>query len=606
MGQPETGTPTSEPLPRPALRSRVTIVLVVLGVGSLLVAATMPWWGRISGPISPFFWHGIAAGLALLIAGLIGLRWRSSRAVAHLLLSASILYFIAYLWFSGDSLAFTVGLLTGGLWLGISGHAVVAFPEGRLRSTLERRVVGGIYAWSFGSLITVPFIDVRQLGCADCPAHVLLVGHSPQVATFLVVASSIIPIIATSAVLVVLARRWLNATNPERRVLAPVYLALAINVVTAIALYTADALFAGGAISETAIEIVVIVERTSLALLPLGVLAGIIRSVMARSAVGNLLVRITAGRVPSELERDVAWALGDPGLVLATRGRGAASFLDPAGREIDLSAAKPGEVTYVSAPGEDEVALLHDRFLAAEQPELLDAAVAATRMALENLRLSESMALIQAVPAGLAERLQREGLRIGETGRRSVTILMSDIRDYSTLAERADPIGLAAQLHEHRGAMSRVISGHGGTVMQYVGDSVFAVFGVPMPVADHARSAVLAGFEMQRDQRRINEAWRARGVAEFPIGIGITTGDVAAGLLGSEQHIEYSVVGDVVNLAQRIQGWAANGELVIDDATYAAVKSSMRATPLAPQTVKGRTGTVVAYRMDLEPPEHAQ
>lgn len=567
-------------------------------MGSLLVAATMPMWWRFGGPASHFFWHGIASGLTLLLSGLIALRWRGSRAVAHLWLGASILYFIAYLGFSGDRLAFTVGLLLSGLWLGISGHAVVAFPEGRLRSTLERRVVGGIYAWSFGSLITVPFIDVRQVGCADCPAHVLLVEHVPAVATFIVVASAVIPVIVTSAVLVVLVRRWLHATNPERRVLAPMYLALAVNVVTAIALYVADALFTAGAVSEQAREIAVIVERTSLALLPLGMLAGIIRGVMARSAVGNLLVRIAAGRVPAELERDVAWALGDPGLVLATRGRGAASFVDSAGRDVDLSGVSSDEVTFVSAPGEDEVALLHDPFLGAEQPELLDAVVAATRMALENRRLTESVALIQAIPAGLAERLQREGLRIGETERRSVTILMSDIRNYSTLAERGDPIGLAAQLHEHRGAMSRAISGHGGTVMQYVGDSVFAVFGVPMPLADHARRAVLAGFDMQREQRRINEAWRARDLAPFPIGIGITTGDVAAGLLGSEQHIEYSVVGDAVNLAQRIQGWAADGELVIDDATYAAVKSSVRAVPVAPQTVKGRTGAVVAFRID--------
>ena len=565
---------------------------------SLLVAATAPLWWRFGGPVSPLFWHGIASGLALLLAGLVGLRWRSSRAVAHLLLGASVLYFVAYLSFSGDTLAFTVGLLAEGAWLTVAGHAVVVFPEGRLRSSLERSVVVAIYAWSIGVRLALPFIDPRQIGCEDCPGHVLLVEYIPGVATFTSFADSIIPIGVTIGVLVVLTRRWRQATSPERRVLAPMYLALAINLVTVIALGAALALFAAGAISDDDREIAIIVERTSLALLPLGMLAGIIRGVLARSAVGNLLVRIAAGRVPDELERDVAWALGDPGLVLATRTGGAASFVDSAGREIDLTQATPDEVAYVSGPGGDEVALLHDRFLAADQPDLLDAVVAATRMALENRRLTESMALIQAVPAGLAERLQRNGLRIGHTDRRSVTILISDIRDYSTIAERADPIALASQLHEHRVAMNRAIARHNGTVMQFVGDSVFAVFGVPLPVEDHATSAVLAGAEMQQSQRRMNENWQTAGLPEFPIGIGVTTGDVAAGLLGSEEHVEYSVVGDVVNLAQRIQAWAAPGDVVVDEATYAAIKPSVRAVALSPQRVKGREAIVAAYRIE--------
>jgi class 3 adenylate cyclase len=456
-----------------------------------------------------------------------------------------------------------------------------------------------MYAWSLGFRLFVPFIDPRELGCADCPAHVLLVESNHDVATFIGRADSIIPIVVTIGVLVVLARRWRHATNPERRVLSPVYLVLGINVVTAITLFVADALLIAGALSEADHEIAIIVERTSLALLPIGMLVGMIRGVLARSAVGNLLVRVAAGRMPDELERDAAWALGDPGLVLAIRGRGADSFVDSAGREVDLAGARPEEVTYVSAPGEDEVALLHDRFLGVDQPDLLDAVVAATRMALENRRLSESIALIQAVPAGLAERLQRDGVRIGESERRSVTILMSDIRGYSRIAEHADPIALASQLHEHRVAMNRAIARHNGTVMQFVGDSVFAVFGVPLPVEDHAKSAVLAGAEMQHSQRRINENWQTAGLPEFPIGIGVTTGDVAAGLLGSEEHVEYSVVGDVVNLAQRIQAWAGPGEVVVDDATYAAVKPSVRAVALSHQRVKGREAIVAAYRIEM-------
>src|SRR5262249_1935697 len=156
---------------------------------------------------------------------------------------------------------------------------------------------------------------------------------------------------------------------------------------------------------------------------------------------------------------------------------------------------------------------------------------------------------------------------IGETERVQVTVLMSDIRKYSTIAEHADPSQLAAQLNAHRAAMNRAILGEGGTVMQFVGDAVMAVFGAPFPREDHANRAVAAATGMHAAQEEINAGWREAGLPEFGLGIGLSTGPAAAALLGSPERLEYTLVGDTVNLAQRLQQFADAGETVLSQAT---------------------------------------
>ena len=156
-------------------------------------------------------------------------------------------------------------------------------------------------------------------------------------------------------------------------------------------------------------------------------------------------------------------------------------------------------------------------------------------------------------PAAWPSALLRGGTDLGETERLEVTVLMSDIRGYSTIAERADPAALALQLNRHRGEMNRAILAEGGTVMQYVGDAVMAVFGAPTPSEDHADRSLAAALAMHAAQAAINEEWSLTGQPAFGLGIGLSTGEVAAALLGSEERLEYTVVGDAVNLAQRLQ-----------------------------------------------------
>jgi adenylate cyclase len=212
-------------------------------------------------------------------------------------------------------------------------------------------------------------------------------------------------------------------------------------------------------------------------------------------------------------------------------------------------------------------------------------------------REEQGETLSRLLPGGIAEKLRNEGRRIGETERLDVTVIMSDIRSYSTIAEHADPSDLAGQLNTHRAAMNRAIIGEGGTVMQFVGDAVMAVFGAPTAQDDHAERAVAAAGSMHAGQAVINDQWRLEDRPVFGLGIGVSTGQVAAALLGSDERLEYTLVGDTVNLTQRLQQFAAAGETVISEATKLALRFPVELIELDEQLVKGRDTPVVAYKI---------
>jgi class 3 adenylate cyclase/CheY-like chemotaxis protein len=211
---------------------------------------------------------------------------------------------------------------------------------------------------------------------------------------------------------------------------------------------------------------------------------------------------------------------------------------------------------------------------------------------------AEGESMSRMLPGGLAEKLRRDGRRPGESERLTVTVLMSDVRGYSAIAERTDPTALATQLHQHRVEMNRAVLAQGGTVMQYIGDAVMAVFGAPFPSEDHADKAVEAAFLMHAYQDVLNAEWERQGLPAFGMGIGVSTGDVAAALLGSEERLEYTLVGDTVNMSQRLQDLARPaGTTIVSSATLAAMTTPVEADEMPETTVKGRSGVVIASRL---------
>ncbi len=248
-----------------------------------------------------------------------------------------------------------------------------------------------------------------------------------------------------------------------------------------------------------------------------------------------------------------------------------------------------------STPGAVETRIEH-LFL-----QLAEGVSAGTEGALDRLKRMHSAimareehgeSISRLLPTGVAERIRARGAQAGDSEQMNLTVLMSDIRGYSTISEHTDPSNLAQQLNRHRAEMNHAILDAGGTVMQYVGDAVMAVFGAPEPSTDHADRSLVAARSMHAAQQRVNAEWVACGLEPFPLGIGISTGDVAAALLGSEERLEYTVVGDAVNLCQRLQQFAADGEIIISDATWDQLTTKPVAEELGEHLVKGRSTPV--------------
>lgn len=238
---------------------------------------------------------------------------------------------------------------------------------------------------------------------------------------------------------------------------------------------------------------------------------------------------------------------------------------------------------------------------------LAEGASAGREGALRRLRLlqqaivereEQGETLQRLLPGGLVDKLRADRGALERTERLVVTVLMSDVRGYSTIAERTDPGVLAGQLNEHRREMNAAILAEGGTVMQYVGDAVMAVFGAPFEQPQHADHALAAALAMHRRQAALDARWRDAGLAPFGLGIGLSTGEVAAALLGSEERVEYTVVGDTVNLAQRLQDLARPaGTTVLSAPTLTALRAPIACEPLPARSVKGRETPVDAFRV---------
>jgi class 3 adenylate cyclase/ActR/RegA family two-component response regulator len=206
------------------------------------------------------------------------------------------------------------------------------------------------------------------------------------------------------------------------------------------------------------------------------------------------------------------------------------------------------------------------------------------------------------VPSQVVEKLGVEaGMDLQEEV--EATILFSDLRGFSSLAEQLPPRELAARLGKHLAAMAEVVLAHGGTIDKFAGDAVMAVFGAPEPQPDHPERALRCALAMQARQAELNwEAW-AREMQPLDMGIGVNTGTVIAGTVGGGGRLEYTVVGDAVNIAQRLQSEAGAGEVLATAATVAAAPG-VPAESVGPREVKGRRESVEVFR--LVPPEPAE
>lgn len=178
--------------------------------------------------------------------------------------------------------------------------------------------------------------------------------------------------------------------------------------------------------------------------------------------------------------------------------------------------------------------------------------------------------------------------------RREMSVLFSDIRGFTAASERGNPEEIVAQLNEYFGRMVDVVFRNHGTVDKFVGDMVMALFGAPVTDAKHADHAVAAAVEMVRELESLNAKWAAEGRAPLDIGIGVNSGEMIAGNIGSERIMSYTVIGDAVNLGARLE--SLNKEygtrIIISAATRDRLTTPVDFAPLGEVLVKGRAAPV--------------
>ena len=187
------------------------------------------------------------------------------------------------------------------------------------------------------------------------------------------------------------------------------------------------------------------------------------------------------------------------------------------------------------------------------------------------------------------------------TERKKLTIFFSDIKDFTASSERLQPEDLTSLLNEYFTEMSTIAQRHGATIDKFIGDAMLMFFGDPETkgAAEDARACLLMAVEMQLRLTELNAEWRRRGIEKpFRARMGINTGYCNVGNFGSDDRMDYTIIGAEANLAARLQSIAAPGQVVLSYETFALVREVVRARPLAPITMKGISREVVPYAVD--------
>jgi adenylate cyclase len=189
-----------------------------------------------------------------------------------------------------------------------------------------------------------------------------------------------------------------------------------------------------------------------------------------------------------------------------------------------------------------------------------------------------------------------EGLELGGDLRR-VTIMMSDIRGFTTLSERLAPRQVVTLINRYLGAMTDIIMAHHGTIDEFIGDAILAVFGAPQHRDDDADRAVQCALAMQAAMADINALNRDEGLPEIHTGIALNTGDVIAGNIGSERRSKYGFVGHPMNVTSRIEDITAGGEIMVSDSTLHSLSGNYQLGDSQQVKVKGIEQSIVVHRI---------
>ncbi|HEX5602510.1 MAG TPA: adenylate/guanylate cyclase domain-containing protein [Pyrinomonadaceae bacterium] len=241
--------------------------------------------------------------------------------------------------------------------------------------------------------------------------------------------------------------------------------------------------------------------------------------------------------------------------------------------------------------------------------ELISAVAAQTAIAVENARAHERLAREEVARANYSRFLPEvvvkqmlenpDSFKLGGVSQ-TITILFADIRGFTRISEHAPPEKIVNLLNRYFSAMTEIIFAHGGTLDKYLGDGLMALFGAPTTTPDDASNALNAAVAMQRRQLGINRELHDEGFPEIGVGMGLHTGEVIVGYIGSDRRSEYTAIGDTVNTSSRLESNARGGEILISDATAQAAHSRYKLKPREPIMVKNRQQPVMLWEVDWQ------
>jgi class 3 adenylate cyclase len=234
-------------------------------------------------------------------------------------------------------------------------------------------------------------------------------------------------------------------------------------------------------------------------------------------------------------------------------------------------------------------------------PALLRARIGAS-LEKKRLRDQQKELVRRFATPEVAQDLQESGFSLG--GKRvHGSVLFSDIRGFTPLAESQPPEETIELLNTYYTLMFDAISGHGGVVSLIVGDGLMAVFGAPLPLPDHSDAAVRTALEMTELIDLFNVEQQAAGKPMIRVGIGIASGEMVAGYTGTNQRATYTCIGDTVNVASRLEAHTkiADRPILIDGATRAGLRTPIEVEPLGPVTMRGKTQPVDVYGVPVRP-----
>jgi adenylate cyclase len=238
--------------------------------------------------------------------------------------------------------------------------------------------------------------------------------------------------------------------------------------------------------------------------------------------------------------------------------------------------------------------------------ELISAVAAQTAMAVETIKAHKRLAREEVARANYSRFMPEyvvkqllekpDSFRLGGVNQK-ITVLFADIRGFTSLSEKENPEKVVGLLNKYFTAMSEIIFAYGGTLDKYIGDGLMAIFGAPTASPDDPKNALKTAVAMQKRLKALNEELSTEGYGRVEIGIGLHTGIATIGYIGSEQRSEYTAIGDVVNLASRLEQNARGGQILISDATAVECEGLATLVQQEPLMVKNRLQPVSLFEV---------